>query len=231
MWYDYSNALLCNALHMLLIIIWNSGHVKYEHSPQYVTVVQKINKSIIGPFKVKSYTQRQTTNTRKHAHNIKHTFLYTHAYVQSSNTHRHIKDESRSKPHNKENTHTPWLFTHTCSIQSQPVGLTLRSNICTSRRGNISERLCFIFLFFAPALLVFSTSLYPLELWEMMGKKQRKMDEIRGKVAKDWRKETRGKNDFDFVHLCSKLLRTSLLYVTYYYYQSYNCLHWFYETL
>lgn len=181
--------LLCNALHLLLITIWNSGHVKYEHSPQYVTVVQKINKNIIGPLKVKSYTQRQTTNNRKHAHNIKHTFLYTLAYVQSSSTHRHIKDESRSKPHNKENTHTPWLFTHTCSIQSQPVGLTLHSNICTSRRGNISERLCFIFLFFAPALyLVFSTSLYPLELWEMMGK-NRKMDEMRGKVEESKRQK------------------------------------------
>lgn len=97
---------------MLLITIWNSVHVKYEHSPQYVTVVQKINKNIIGPLKVKSYTQRQTTNNRKHAHNIKHTFLYTLAYVQSSNTHRHIKDESRSKPHNKENTHPMVVYSY-----------------------------------------------------------------------------------------------------------------------
>lgn len=152
--------LLCNALHVLLITIWNSVHVKYEHSPQYVTVVQKINKNIIGPLKVKSYTQRQTTNNRKHAHNIKHTFLYTLAYVQSSNTHRHIKDESRSKPHNKENTHTPWLFTHTCSIQSQPVGLTLHSNICTSRRGNISERL--LYLSFLCSCSLFSFFNFPL---------------------------------------------------------------------
>lgn len=84
--------------------------------------------------------------------------------------------------HTTKKTHTP----HGCLLIHVPSNHSLSAWRSTATYApadeETSQKDCFIFLFFAPALyLVFSTSLYPLELWEMMGK-NRKMDEMRGKV-------------------------------------------------